>query len=274
MLEKLYLRSRNRPWLYRVYLLLRLPSILPGLVSNEGIFGALRWLRCRIQFLRGREIAEFDSRFGFRISRMIEFAVYDEIFLQRVYDFKALGVVLGKGPVRVIDFGAHHGLFIDFVRWRNPNTEVFAAEMNPGPCQCAKSRFASRPDTHIVNVAIGGWDRKAHVSAATVSTEQSLYGGEGSIEVQVVTPVEFAQTQGIGGLETALVKMDIEGAEHEVFERPEVIKPLLDMTRGVVMEIHTPEDVVMITDKLRAWGFELSEIRGTNRLYVKKSLMK
>ena len=65
------------------------------------------------------------------------------------------------------------------------------------------------------------------------------------------------------------MKMDIEGAEREVFENPESIEPVLARTRAVVMEIHTEDDARDITEKLVRLGFSLDERRGINFLYLR-----
>src|ERR1039458_7063686 len=124
MMARLYLASRKHQWLYPVYLGLRLPLIIPALLANEGLAGAFKWVACRVGLLRGKEVT-FHSRHGFVMSHVMEFVVYDEIFIGGSYNFKNLpGVLRGKPSVRVVDFGTHHGMFVNYVQSQNPQAEI------------------------------------------------------------------------------------------------------------------------------------------------------
>ena len=280
-LRRFYLLTQNHSWLYPLYLLVRLPIITPRLISNEGFGGAFQWLHHRFAFLLANRkqygqpafyrqpIPEFRSRLGFKLLRPIEYIIYDEIFLDRCYAFRALADLAGKGPILVVDFGTHHGMFLDFMRVLNPNMEAYGAEMNPEAFEAAQQRFTGHDAIHLSNVAIGGTARTARVSRVSVSIEQSLYadGGKDHFEVEVILPVEFLRRWKLAGKEIAVLKMDIEGAEREVFANPDSIHSVLEATRSLIIEIHSENDVGMIAGKLNASGFSLAERRGINFLF-------
>jgi FkbM family methyltransferase len=268
MLLRLYVASRKHKWLYPVYLGLRTPLIFPALVANEGFAGAVKWVGCRVELLRGREV-RFHSRHGFTLSQLIDFVVYDEIFIEGCYHFKNLpGLLRGKTPVRVVDFGAHHGLFINYVQSHNPRAEVYGAEMNPVAYGHAAGRFARQSGVTLRNVAIGGTARKERIRLVAVSTTQSL-NRSGDVEVEVTTPDECLRQWNILGREIDLLKMDIEGAEEEVFENMPSISQTLASTRAVVMEIHSESAAGLITGRLSSLGFRLEEKRAANYFFMR-----
>jgi FkbM family methyltransferase len=286
LLHRLYLLTRRHAWLYPAYLLLRVPVIIPVLLRNEGFCGALSWLGRRVGFLLknrhlygSREfyqqpIAPFRSRQGFVLSHPVDYLIYDEIFLTRCYAFARFPQIV-RGARLVLDFGTHHGMFMDYVRTFSPEAVFYGAEMNPESFAIAQRRFAAIPQIHLSNVAIGGIPRRQTIGLVPMSIEQRLdagpAGGE-TREVEVITPTEFLRRWRLDGQSIDLLKMDIEGAEREVFDHFESIQPVLEWTRGVVMEIHTEADAVGITGQLAASGFQLQERRGINFFYLRHPL--
>jgi len=265
---RLYLASRKHKWLYPIYLGLRIPLIFPALAANEGVVGALKWLGCRAGLLRGKEVT-FHSRHGFTLSHLMEFVVYDEIFIEGCYNFKNLpGLLRGKPSVRVVDFGTHHGLFINYVQSFNPAAEVNGAEMNPVSFGHAAGRFRGQPAVTIRNVAIGGAARKERIALATVSTRQS-FNGSGDVEVDVTTADDCLRQWNILGGKIDLLKMDIEGAEKEVFENLPSISKTLASTTAIVMEIHDEAGAALIPSRLSSLGFRLDERRMTGYFFVR-----
>lgn len=275
-----WLQSLKQSKLYPVYFLLRSPLLIPRLVANEGLGGAVRWLWLRFYLLFARLVdrrsdfyeqpIEFRSRLGFSLVRRVELLVYDEIFLDHCYDFAGFGeLVRNTQPLRVLDFGNHHGLFIDFVRKLNPQAEVYGAEMNPESFAVARSRFAGQKGIHINHVAIGGENRRLKVGTCSVSVEQSIYmeDKQGGFEVELVTPVNFIERQNLKAEDISLVKMDIEGAEREVFANLDSFRPILQATKAFVIEIHPGVDVGEITRICASVNLKLVERRGINYFF-------
>jgi FkbM family methyltransferase len=239
-------------------------------MANEGVAGAVRWMGCRVGLLRGKKVS-FQSRHGFALSHLMEFVVYDEIFIEGCYNFKNLpGLLRGKPSARVVDFGTNHGLFINYARSLNPKAEVYGAEMSPATYGFAAGRFAGQSGVTLRNAAIGGSVRKERVSLAAVSTTQSL-DAPGDVEVDVTTADECLRQWNILGREIDLLKMDIEGAEKEVFDNLPSISKTLASTRAIVMEIHGEPLVASIPGRLSSLGFRLDEKRGSNFFFIKQA---
>jgi len=285
LLQRFYWFTQKHPWLYPIYLTVRLPVIFPVLAGNEGVLGALRWIRIRFGYLLAnlrlygkkeffnQPMESFHSRKGFILARLVEYIIYDEVFVDRCYAFKNFESMVQKASL-VVDFGTHHGMFINFVRSINPTLEVHGGEMNPDTFAAARKRFEGTADVSISNFAIGGLPRMATIGLTTVSIEQSLYSnaeGRETREVEVITPAEFVKRSNLTGRTIDLMKMDIEGAEREVFEHMDSIRSVLEQTRLLVMEIHTEEDARVITGKMAHAGFCLLEQIGNNFLFERRA---
>ena len=96
-----------------------------------------------------------------------------------------------------------------------------------------------------------------------VSTNQSL-NHSGDVEVEVTTPDDCLRQWNILGREIDLLKMDIEGAEVEVFENPACVAQTLAATKAIVMEIHSPAGEKLVTGLL-AFGWDSGWINSGKR---------
>lgn len=272
-LRVLYRASERHRWIYPLFLAVRFPLILPRLITVEGPAGACRWLRCRWKILlSGRECA-FRSRKGFRLSHPMDHAAYDEIFLDRCYDIPELAGHLREATL-IADFGTHHGLFIDYARSVGSNAEVFGVEMHPESCAQARRRFAEDSRVHISNVAIGGWPRVAQFGDNPISTRQSLDDvGEGiaNNRIDVITPNLWLARMKLTDRMIDVLKMDIEGAEHELLEHFGEANELFRSSRAVVIEIHRPTDVPEFKRRFSEIGLQLIGHRGENHFFRKLS---
>jgi len=85
----------------------------------------------------------------------------------------------------------------------------------------------------------------------------------------VTTPDECLRQWNILGREIDLLKMDIEGAEEEVFENMPSISQTLASTKAVVMEIHSEPAAGLITGRLSSLGFRLEEKRAANYFFMR-----
>jgi FkbM family methyltransferase len=276
--ESTWLQNLKQSKLYPVYFLLRSPLLIPRLVSNEGIGGAIRWLSTRFYLLVARvfdrsndfyerPINPFHSRLGFSLVRRVEFLVYDEIFLDYCYAFDGFSELIKQSlPLRILDFGTHHGFFMNYVRMLNPKAEIYGAEMNPESFTVAGQRFSGQSGIHINNVAIGGSQRRLKVGTCSVSVEQSIYmeQKDGGFEVELITPMEFIRRQKLQAEDISVLKMDIEGAESEVFANFDSVQPLLAVVKAFLIEIHPGVDVGQIKARCEGAGLKLVEQRGIN----------
>jgi FkbM family methyltransferase len=274
------LQTIKQSKLYPLYFLVQFPMLLPRLIANEGWGGAVRWTLLRFRMLAARfvdrrpgfyemPIEEFRSRLGFSLSRRAELLVYEEIFLDRCYAFAGFPELVKSQSLCVLDFGTHHGLFIDYLQTLNRECRVYGAEMGPGAFAVAQHRFRNQPQVHLSNVAIGGTSRSVRVGLGVVSVEQSLYHEhkDGGFEIPVVTPIGFLKLWNLPVENIDVIKIDIEGAEREVFENASSLAPLLQSTQVLVIEIHSPADRELIVKVCGDCGLIFRERRGINYFF-------
>lgn len=286
LLDRFYEIAQRYPVLYPAFLAFKLAAYIFPLIKHEGLGGAAKWLYFRFIFvtrnwrlltdpkLPDQSINVFASRHGFTLSCWIEYVVYDEIFLEGIYGFAPLRSALQTQPDGIVlDFGVHHGMFVNYVQSLNPTIKVFGAELNPKSYARAKARFEGMDNVILSNVGIGGVARSVSIQLAAISPSQSIYssGGLETADVKVITPTAFVASQHIESREILLMKMDIEGTETEVFENFNSIKDVLKSTRLFVVEIHNSVDVRMIANCLLSVGLILHGRKQTTFLYVRQN---
>ncbi|MEO7298754.1 MAG: FkbM family methyltransferase, partial [Verrucomicrobiota bacterium] len=212
-------------------------------------------------------IQVFHSRHGFNLSHLIEYVIYDEIFVDRCYEFASFRETVQHNPEGlVLDFGVHHGMFMSYLQSLQHRGKIFGAELNPPTYAKACKRLAAQKNVTLLNVGIGGYARNVSIGQTAISTQQSIYSEESekSIQVPVITPADFVAKNNLIGKKITVLKMDIEGAEKEIFERFESIQDILANTRLFIIEIHDPADVPVITNRLESVGLRFRENRSIN----------
>jgi FkbM family methyltransferase len=120
------------------------------------------------------------------------------------------------------------------------------------------ARCGCRPDVELYNVAIGAASRTVEIGTAD-GTGGSIYtDGTESIDAERETVLVCTLNDVFKEREFDLIKIDIEGAEHEVFASPSHL--CLQRCRWVLMEIHGRygrkggEEILAAMDRL---GFAL-----------------
>ena len=286
VLQRISRLSQQMYHFHLLYLLLRTPIIIPILVKNEGIKGAFTWLYYRLKFtiknkhlsgnpqLTEQPINTFNSRHGFTLSHLIEYITYDEIFLDGCYEFTSLRKLLNRQQHTEnisLDIGTNHVMFINFLHTLQPQIRCFGAELSPTTYAKANKRFKKEETVTLTNVGIGGYSRNSSITLSYLSPTQSIYSkdGEQTADAKIITTNEFAKMHNINKKQIVLIKMDIEGAEKEVFENFETIKDVLIMTNLFIIEIHSPDYIKLITSKLNSIDFSLQEKIGLNYFFAK-----
>jgi FkbM family methyltransferase len=162
----------------------------------------------------------------------------------------------------VVDAGAHVGGFTLWASTRSP-CRILALEPNPGTRALLEANVRRQQLTDRVQVrpwalAASGGPRRlrpAEDSAATALVDRSA-GGD--VEVEAVTLADAIASSGFPRID--VVKMDIEGAEHEVFG---AIKPeTLGLVDFWIVEYHPTggTNQATITQILASAGFDVTEV--------------
>ncbi len=179
-----------------------------------------------------------------------------QIFALRIYEF--------PWPMtnvrRIVDLGANVGYASLYFAYQFPESRIDAFEPHPVHLQQLKAMIDanSLQDRVIVHpVAVGSADRQTFLTDAGTASTLAQQG----LPIQVIDWFSFASGQNIDFL-----KVDIEGAEDELFADPRIDSLAIPY---VIVEWHEtkerPFTEQRITEKLSSLGYEFrSGERGEN----------
>ena len=148
--------------------------------------------------------------------RTTDLSVYNEIFLGGQYSFE-----LPRCPRTIVDVGANIGLTSVFYAHKYPDSKIIAIE--PEASNFHMLTKNARPYPNIIPIHAALWSRDGEISIREPDPTTGTYGkwgfatyeGEGT-RVRAITMRTLMMNMNLGSI--GLLKVDIEGAEKEVFE--------------------------------------------------------
>ncbi len=121
--------------------------------------------------------------------------------------------------VSVLDIGANNGGFpLLLASERYKIDRLLSIELNPKTFDRLNSNIARNfgPEAECVNAAVCGYARAIHFSEGSAGTSDNIYQAEGSgLQIEGITLNDAIERVGADKLD--ICKMDIEGAEFEIF---------------------------------------------------------
>jgi len=244
-------------------------SMLSGLRRYYGLYGFRGVLAVGGYRLFGRpkEVAAhppgIQNPVHIRIKTTDEF-VYRDVLLQRAYAFD-----LPFYPKTIVDAGANIGLTSIYFAHRYPGAKIIAIEAEASN-YAAMSRNV-RPYPAIIPVHAALWNRDGEISVGEPDPASGAFGewafvtheGGSGPKVRAVTMHTLMREMCIQAID--LLKIDIEGAEQEVFENTQ----WLSGTGCLMIEMHDrfrPGCSEAVEQAMR--GFARSQ-RGETTFYVR-----
>lgn len=187
--------------------------------------------------------------------------VYEQVFVEEEYD-----IDYGGEPRVIVDAGANVGLASIYFANRFPGSRILAIEPDPGNFAMMKSNTAPYPQITPIHAAL--WNECGHMEVFDSGTgnwgkEVRSASEQSASNVRAVTVDHLMNEHALGGID--LLKVDIEGAEWEVFSGDPV---WLDRVNTVVLEVHEsrrPGVTELVNTALS--GFQFAERRRENRVY-------
>lgn len=199
-----------------------------------------------------------------------DYGTFEEVFIQRIYD-----VELPLTPNTIIDAGANIGLASLFFKWKYPQATVVSFEVEEENFQLLQKNVAAYND--VIPVQKGIYDKNCYLtihdpyeatnSYVVKETDQPV---EGSI--QAITIDAVIKEQGWKTID--LLKMDIEGAEKEVFEGN--IEAWLPKTKAIMVEPHDRMKkgcTKAIFEGIRPYDFEMITATEGTLVFINESLV-
>jgi FkbM family methyltransferase len=161
-------------------------------------------------------------------------ATFQKVFLEREYDLD-----LGFVPRVVIDGGANVGYASVYFAQSFPEALVLAVEPEPENFRLLVSNTTAYRNIRCFNYAL--WPRRTRVAIENPGDNPDAFrvteGADrsGSYTVQTISIPELLKQAGAESID--LLKLDIEGAEKELFE-DESAAAWVALTRAVIVETH------------------------------------
>jgi FkbM family methyltransferase len=202
---------------------------------------------------------ELRPRQGLKLrSRLRDIPGPGDVYGLAEYDF--MGVDWG-GVRYVIDAGANVGAFTLWVTVRAPS-QVVSLEPNPETFKVLQKNIEQAgigPRVKVENVAVARNNGTRTLHLHRYSTDASLdehSGAQGTAQVEAITLGEVIARSGFPHID--LLKIDIEGAEYEVFSEPDLAA--LDQVRFIILECHLgmEGDYWSVISLLQRRGFEVA----------------
>ncbi len=179
-------------------------------------------------------------------ARTTDVSLCREIFLNNAYDSDFFESPQGTPPVApagmspvIIDAGANVGLSAVFYANRFPKARIVAIEPEPSNYEMLKKNTAPYPSVTPVQAALWKeaaalrlFDTRGGNTAFQVGETNQLSATEERAVVQAMTLEKLMDQFGIAYID--YLKMDVEGAEKEIFEHA----PWIDRVGAIGVELH------------------------------------
>ena len=197
--------------------------------------------------------------------------VFGAVFLAREYARPELSDVR-----TILDLGANTGMASVFYSERHPEARIIAVEPDEGNIMMLRRNVRGRPRVVPVHAAI--WHEDTVLRLRTTDAggaklpdwgfQTRVDGAPGDRDVQAISIPTLMRRHGLQTID--LLKVDIEGAEHELFSGAS--DDWLAATRCIVVETHErfrPGSDGAVTSRL-AGDFEELPSSGENRIFMRR----
>jgi FkbM family methyltransferase len=214
-------------------------SVVNGLFSNYRMFGlagvelAARSRLFNKQYVVTVATRELAQPVHLRL-RTTDTSVFEEVVLNSEYELP-----LTKDPKFIVDAGANIGLTSVYFASRYPGATVVAIEPEPSNYRLLCRNASGYPN--IVPLCAALWYEKTRLSLFDAGTgnwgfqirDSGPGAGESGSDVQAITVASLMRDHGFDHID--VLKVDIEGAEKEVFEH---CADWIDSVGVLMVELH------------------------------------
>jgi len=183
-----------------------------------------------------------------------DISVMREIFKLREY--RAAESIIKTAREPILDAGAHAGFFSLYCRAFNPQVLIIALEPEANNLKLLGKHLKENKigDVRVVAGALAGETGERELAISSDSHNHYLSAGSGDgVSVKAFSLSDLCRAQKVKQL--SLLKMDIEGAEFEVFAN--LKSDDYRLFKSVILEYHNnrPNNYKEIETKLRENGF-------------------
>ena len=206
-------------------------SLMPNYVSAFGFANGLKiyfQIALRTRGRVGVRMPENSHPFFIR-ARSSDIKIFEEIFVHNIYEIP----VALSSPEFIIDGGANIGCACVFFAHQYSNARIIAVEPEGSNVALLKKNTFFYPNISVVQAGI--WGKEAFLDIANPEAESSDFQlQESDLRLIRGLTIEAIRSQE-GNRFIDILKLDIEGAEREVFSNPE---GWLDHVNILIVELH------------------------------------
>lgn len=196
--------------------------------------------------------------------------VFSEMFLFKDYNYSLPFI-----PKTIVDAGANVGYASLWFYNQYPNSYIIAIEPEQSNFSLLKLNTKNIPNISLYKKGL--WSKSTTLEI--INEEGSKYGfitkevpnsKKGIDTCTVMNLLEDFATKGINEID--ILKIDIEGAEKEVFSHD--IKDWLPRTKVIIIELHddtTPGCTEVVLNAMKEYNFNLLIERGENLVYIRNN---
>ena len=161
-----------------------------------------------------------------------DFAIFHEIFTRDAYRFSESDLP-PSSVMTIVDAGANIGLSALYFAARYPQARIICVEPNPDNFALLIENAKSLPRIQAIQACVTAHPvGVTHIDIEGKGSHVGLNWEGRGVAVKAMTMSELCDACGIDKID--LLKMDIEGAERDVFAHAD----FLDRTRAIVAELH------------------------------------
>jgi len=201
-------------------------------------------------------------RFRCGLSDTSQLEVVRDVFVEEEYRLPS-----DDEPVRtIVDLGSHVGVSVLWFRALYPDAEIVAVEPHPETFRRLRANVGHLPRVHLVQAAVGSTDGPRSLFASDQSWAASLFPQSAHVHAEQVACRRLDGVLVELGLESIdVLKVDIEGAEHEVLSS----FAGLGRVRTLICEYHRELNGMDAFGFIRLLeGFELLSLRGDSERHL------
>ncbi len=234
------------------------------LIKSYGIQGLTIYRNLNNDSVTEIKIKNYPNPFYFR-PHTKDKDIFRHIILDEDYNLK-----LGKLPNVIIDAGAYTGYSSVYFANKFKEAQVYAIELDRDNYTCFTKNTANYSNIKGINKALWFKKQQIGVNDNADSCSRSV-DSDSNTTIETTTLLDIIQDHGIKRID--ILKMDIEGAEKEIFQNePDA---WLAMTKLIAIEIHdykNPGCFLQVSEALNRMQFEFVKTQSEYLIFNNRNL--
>lgn len=214
------------------------------------------------------------------IKRGSDLQVFNQLILKKEY-FEAIDLIKSNGinPISMLDAGANIGLATIYFKAFFPNLKVLAVEPSQQVYERMRHHILINKLKNVSSFNGAVWSKNTNLELDTSFRDKQDWSirtiskkGKGA-EIEALSIPSLMTRMNLQTLD--ILKMDIEGAESEIFANIETVEEWLSKVKCLIVEIHDEFNCrEQILETLKSFNYKLFDTHeytvAINRQYIRK----